>query len=305
MVALPQKQMQTRDAIYQAYESAQDNGWRNHLGASIIGRECERELWYTFRWTTIKRHEGRILRLFETGNREEERFVADLRRIGVTVLDVDPETGRQWECRDDTGHFGGSTDGVCIGLPEAPKTWHDCEFKTHNEKSFKALVEKGVKIAKPEHWAQMTVYMHLLGLERALYLAKNKNTDELYSERVYYDAAFAMRLLEKARRVIKAPEPPAGISTDSNFFKCKFCDHAAVCHKRTMPARNCRTCLHSSAVDGGAWSCAAGHDMGAGKAALPCHRFIPALVPGKQVDVRGDVIVYQTDAGEWVDDGRV
>ena len=45
----------------------------------------------------------------------------------------------------------------------------------------------------------MQIYMHLLGLKRALYLAKNKNTDELYSERIKYDKAEAERLLLKAR----------------------------------------------------------------------------------------------------------
>ena len=34
----------------------------------------------------------------------------------------------------------------------------------------------------------MQSYMHLAGLERAFYLAVNKNTDELYQERIRYDA---------------------------------------------------------------------------------------------------------------------
>jgi hypothetical protein len=41
--------------------------------------------------------------------------------------------------RDEAGHFGGSMDAVALGIPEAPKTWHLCEFKTHNAKSFADL----------------------------------------------------------------------------------------------------------------------------------------------------------------------
>ena len=60
------------------------------------------------------------------------------------MLEVDPETGRQWRVEAHGGHFGGSLDGVALGLLEAPKTWHVLEFKTHSVKSFADLVAKGV-----------------------------------------------------------------------------------------------------------------------------------------------------------------
>ena len=94
MVALPLPNTPTVSAIYTAYEAAAETGWRAHLGASLIGTPCERAIWYSFRWASRARHTGRLLRLFETGNLAEARFVADLRRIGVTVLDLDPATGR-------------------------------------------------------------------------------------------------------------------------------------------------------------------------------------------------------------------
>ena len=63
MVKLPPAPMPTVDAIYSAYETDQGDGFREHLGASLIGKPCERALWYDFRWVTVSRHEGRILRL--------------------------------------------------------------------------------------------------------------------------------------------------------------------------------------------------------------------------------------------------
>jgi hypothetical protein len=149
MAPLPTPNSPTVEAIYAAYEAAADRGYRDHLGASQIGTGCERALWYGFRWVTQARHTGRLLRLFETGNLAEARFVADLRRIGVTVLEVDPATGRQWRLRDASGHFGGSMDAVALGLLEAPKTWHVVEFKTHSAKSFAKLAAEGVEKAKP------------------------------------------------------------------------------------------------------------------------------------------------------------
>lgn len=60
------------------------------------------------------------------------------------MLEVDPETGRQFRVEAHGGHFGGSLDAVALGPLEAPKTWHVVEFKTHSAKSFAELVAKGV-----------------------------------------------------------------------------------------------------------------------------------------------------------------
>jgi hypothetical protein len=147
MAELPIVVSPTREAIFAAYEADARTGFRAHLGASLIGKSCERALWYDFRWTTTVFHPGRVLRLFETGQLEEARIVRNLRRIGATVLEVDPETGRQWRVEAHGGHFGGSLDAVALNLPEAPKTWHVVEFKTHASKSFVELVAKGC--AKP------------------------------------------------------------------------------------------------------------------------------------------------------------
>ena len=100
-----------------------------------------------------------------------------------TVLDADPETGRQWQVTALGGHFGGSLDAVAIALLEAPKTWHVVEFKTHSAKSFAMLKKEGVERGKPQHWAQMQVYMHLTGITRAMHVAVCKDTDEIHIER--------------------------------------------------------------------------------------------------------------------------
>jgi len=305
MAQLPPPATPTVSAIYAAYEAAQESGYREHLGASLIGAECERAIWYSWRWTTRARHVGRMLRLFETGHLAEARFVANLRRIGVTVMDVDPESGRQWNLRDVGGHFGGSMDAVAFGFPEAPKAWHVCEFKTHSAKSFAALVKDGVAKAKPLHWAQMQSYMHLSGIERAFYLAVNKDTDELYQERLHYDATEALRLMAKAERIIASPVPPSRVSNDPAWWQCRFCDHAAACHGDALPERHCRSCLHSNPVVGGEWHCERhgwNLDRKAQEQGCAAHLYIPALVHGEQVDAGEDWVSYRLPNGtEWRD----
>lgn len=259
---IPEPSKTTINAIVQHYENNQDDGFRAHLGGSLIGRPCDRALWYTFHWCTMIRHKGQLLRLFQTGHLAEERFVADLRSIGIKVFETDPATGEQFRVSACDGHFGGSFDGVGQGFIEAPRTWHLIEMKTHNEKSFKALIKKGVQEAKPDHYAQMQTYMYLAHpqLTRAFYMAVNKNTDELYGERVRLDPAIGKACLNRASAIIASDLPLNKISDDPSWYQCKFCEHHAICHGQEAPAVNCRTCLHSTPIEDGEWHCAR-HNM--------------------------------------------
>lgn len=230
-------------AIYEHYERTAGDWRRDHLGASVVGHPCNRYLWYTFRWAANPKFNGRLLRLFDTGNREEARLVADLLNIGVKVLDKDPETGRQ--IRVSVGdYFGGSLDGMAQGVPQGGDKWHVVEFKTHSDTSFKALKKKGVAESKPRHYIQMAIYMHLTGVERALYVARNKNTDELYTERIKADPALAQAQIDRALRVIESRKPPGRISDNPAHWECKWCPFFGVCHQGEAMEKSCRTCKH-------------------------------------------------------------
>lgn len=309
MAKIPPIPLTTVNAIYAAYEAEREDHRRGHLGASLIGKECDRALWYDFRWISTPQFDGRMLRLFQTGHMAEARFVADLRRIGVTVHEADPETGIQFRVADSGGHFSGSMDGVALGVPEAPKTWHVCEFKTHNAKSFDKLKKDGVQKAKPQHYAQMQVYMHLTGMTRALYLAVCKDNDELYGERVEHDEAEAVKLIARARRIVGAVRPPERISSDPAWYLCRFCDHRPACHAGALPDVSCRTCAWSTPVEDGTWACDKHKktlSQDEQKAACAAHRYIPDLVPGVQVDAAEDAswISYAMHDGSTWTDGR-
>ena len=255
----------TVNLIYEHHKKRGDSEpARGYLGASIIGHPCERYLWFLFRQATLPDISGRIYRLFETGDLAEARFTAELRAIGCEVHDCDSQ-GEQFEITDFGGHFSGHMDGCVLGLPEAPKTWHVPEYKTHNNKSFKKLLKEKVQKSKPMHYAQMQAYMHKTGMKRALYLAVNKDTDELYMERVYYDANFSLRLFEKAHRIITSSEPPPRISERRDYFQCGWCDAKHICHGTESPfpalplsSLSCRQCCHATPIiegEGAQWKC--------------------------------------------------
>lgn len=305
MASIPQVLPATVRAIYEAYEKRRaGEPARGYLGASVIGHACDRYLWLSFRWAGAEQFDGRMLRLFDTGHRAEARFVDELRSIGATVHEVG-EDGKQFAVEACGGHFRGHMDGAAIGLPEAPKSWHVLEFKTHNAKSFKELQAKGVRESKPMHWAQMQAYMLLTGMERALYLAENKDTAELYEERVKLDKPEAERLIQRAERLVAADEPPPRLSTDPAWHVCKYCPFHAQCHGTEAPAVTCRTCTHSTPHPGGTWGCSLQHldelHLQMQAVACPGHRYIPILLEriGKPIDgdTERNTVTYQAPDG--------
>lgn len=237
-----------------AYSTREDD-WRNHLGASLIGRKCARELWYSFHWSTLKRFDGRMLRLFNRGHLEEPRMVALLMMIGCQVWQVDGN-GKQFRIVGHMGHFGGSMDGVAQGIPDLPEG-EPCltEFKTHNDASFTKLISAGVLNAKWEHFVQMQVYMGKNNLKYSLYVATNKNNDAIHLELVQFDPVQYQKYLDRSAMVIDSPTPPPKLNESPGWFDCKWCDQKGVCHGKEAPARNCRTCMWSCPIDNGEWVC--------------------------------------------------
>ncbi len=238
-----------------AYQPASKNPFRNHMGASMIGKECPRAIWYSWHWFTKPNFIPRMLRLFNRGHLEEARFIAMLLIIGVQVYQQD-EKGNQYKIKHAGGHFGGSGDGIAIGLPDLEKLLACLlEFKTHSGKYFAKLIEEGVRYAKPEHYTQMQVYMRKMGLTIGLYAAVNKDTDEIWMEFIYLDTMHADQYLDRAVQLIDMRRPPKKLNESPGYWICKFCDHKGVCHDNKEPERNCRTCYHSVAEEDGTWRC--------------------------------------------------
>lgn len=315
MAEVPALEAPTVTAIYDALEADHRSEDRPYLGMSGFGTECDRALWYGWRKVHApERFDGRRLRLFGTGHLEEARIIENLRAAGVYVDEVDPTTGRQWAVWNLGGHLRGHLDGQCEGVPEAPKKRHVLECKSHNDKSFRELLKEGVAASKPGHFAQMQFYMHHSGLDRALYISVNKNDDALYAERVRYDAALARRLVARAERVLRADVPPPKLHADpmtQAAYVCGWCPSRGVCHESAFARAHCRTCLHATPViDGredGAWRCERfGLDLTFAEQMRGCdfHLYIPALVPGAQIDVdeAGEQVTYRLDDGRvWID----
>ena len=122
--------MKTVEAIYSALETKTKH--RPHLGASLIGHDCERALFYQFRWSAQEKINGRIARLFRRGALEEPELVSDMANAGMIVRDVNPKSGEQYKVSSLGGHFGGSLDALVQGCPDIDDALETvvAEFKT-------------------------------------------------------------------------------------------------------------------------------------------------------------------------------
>lgn len=272
---------------------------------------CDRAIWYAFRWVAPpEQPRGPRQRRFRTGLQYERWLLDDLRAAGAEVQEIDETTGKQVAVQLADGHLRGKVDGIATGIVEAPKTVHVVECKSMKAADFRGVVKHGVQKHKPDHWMQMQLYMHGLGLTRALYICANKDTDEIHTERVEFDVSAALATEARIERIVAAAAPPHRASDDPASFTCRFCTANEICHSGAWARFNCRTCIHSTPTPGGKWRCEENDiplTYTVAQGGCDLHRFIPGLVPGEQVDVLdGDLIVYQLrDGARWVDgEGR-
>ena len=242
------------DAIYKSYEdkNAQE-AERTYLGCSMMGGDCAAKVQYLHTHAAGDDFDGRMLRLFQTGHLEEPRFEDDLRAVGYQVVTVGKD-GKQVAVGDESGHIKGHIDGVAKWKDGA---WALLEMKTHSEKSFKILEKSGMQESKPEHFGQMQLYMGYLKLEHGLYIAKNKNTDHLYIERVEFVPAAFDKLTARGASILAGQEQPKNPS-----FKCNWCPAKTLCRPNgvedqgdtkavTLRSVSCRQCkYHKSASEG-------------------------------------------------------
>jgi hypothetical protein len=214
---------------------------RPYLGMSMLGEECPRYIWYYFRWAFKEQVPPRIQRIFDRGHLEEARVIKDLRDAGFAVDNA------QEEMRVGP-YIRGHCDGVVSGIPDSSKP-HVLEIKAVKDSTFSEYRKKGLEKSNMVYWCQVHLYTHFMKLDRALFIATNKDTEERYYERVRLDKHLVSFLVDRAEDIIVSDAPPKRIKEDPSWYACKFCNAREVCHYGAKPERNCRTCTHCRVTD--------------------------------------------------------
>ncbi len=318
MVKIPDYQDPTLAAVDKALEDSQERRDSNGIGMGSIGGECERQIWFDFRWMSDVYHNALSLKRFKDGHLVEDLMAKRLRLVdGITLITIDPDTGRQYRVEDFGGHFSGYIDGAALGVIQAPKTWHVWDHKSSDQKkvakltSLKATVgeKNALKAWNSNYYAQAILYMHYTGMERHyLTVSAPGGRDSHEAVRTNADPVEALRLVAKAKRIFSSDHPPAGVSEDPSFWLCKWCSHARACHDGETMRATCRSCLHATPEDDGSWSCARwGKSLSYDEQQEGCeaHLFIPDLIKGKQLDAGPDWVSYGMPNGNvWVDGAK-
>lgn len=213
------------DAIQRRIDSEEP---REYLGGSILGTQCDRQLWYQYH-DPKRDHPPRVQMIFDMGNNIEDYIIRLLRESGLTIYDQDAN-GNQFGFVD--GFIAGHIDGVIVGLPESDKP-HLLEIKSANNKRFGDFQKKGCQVVESKYWGQMHVYMHKMGLEKALLVVMNKDNCELYFERVTLDPKYADSLMLRGEELVaQANEKDVRKKyKKSTSFGCKFCNWKDRCWK--------------------------------------------------------------------------
>ncbi len=198
---------------------------RNYIGASIIGSDCLRQIWYEFNGTKAEKVPTKTRRTWAIGKRLEGLVVDWLDEAGIMlgVLPVRTLTSKL------VSSFRGHVDSVWIGKGGTYKAI--IEIKTAKDASFKIFVKRGVKVWNPQYYAQIQSYMGMSGIHSTYILVLNKDNSDLSDELVTFDHVFYESLEAKALMISTAVVSPPKINGSPLWYQCKMCKFNKVCHK--------------------------------------------------------------------------
>ena len=252
------------DADRALYEAQHDEPERTYFGLSMAGA-CQRRNYLAFYKGRSTPFDVITLKRFKDGHRTEDLVIERLKQTpDLTVLSLDPITGKQWEVTAVNGHAKGHLDGRILGIRRASKTLHVLEIKTVNEREFSKVKlarykhgSKGaVKAYSEVHYAQVQVYMLLSGITRAFHIYCTPGGRDWLSCRTDLNVEAAEFYLDRAERIILHPLTiPDRISGNPDHFICAMCDFAQACHHGAPPAPDCRNCQHGMTWYDGDWYC--------------------------------------------------
>lgn len=239
MVAIPQRSDPTLDALKSFCEQAQNRERRDYLGASSIGHECSRKVWYGFYKPELaKPMSWKSLWAIEDGHRTESLIASRLQAMDGIEL-ITEKNGKQIRFEALDGRFCGHVDGLIRGLLQAPAKWHVWECKATNEKRFaefqKCKLRMGEKAALKDwnltYFVQAQIYMHYLNIDRHYLTVSSSGGRDIDSCRTEYEPHEAEKYIRRAKEILTSPDqPPDRISLDPKFFICNMCDFKEHCH---------------------------------------------------------------------------
>ena len=209
-------------SLIQKYQEKIEDDVRDYIGASSIGSDCLRQIWYQLKGVKGEAIPTKFKRTWAIGNRLEGLIIEWVREAGIKV-----QTDSYTYTAQDMPYFQGHFDGIITYR----KKKSILEIKTAKDASFKVFVNKGLKVWNTQYYAQVQSYMGMSRIYSAYILVLNKDNSDLFDEFVTFDSDYYEALKLKARMIYVSVEEPPRINSSPMFYKCKMCKFIKVCHK--------------------------------------------------------------------------
>lgn len=204
-------------------QSRNDKKVRDYIGASGIGAECLRQIWYEFKGFEAEEVPTKTRRTWAIGKHLEGLILDWISDTGIEIQ-------RTWPDLEAEGmpYFKGHLDSVWI---KKGKAFAIIEIKTAKDASFNIFVKKGLSAWNPQYYAQIQSYMGMSGIHTAYILVLNKDNSEIFDELVEFDEIFYKQLCRKAFLIANTDSIPSRINNSPLWFQCKMCKFNKICHK--------------------------------------------------------------------------
>lgn len=208
-------------ALIEAHQDTLDSPIRNYIGASSIGSDCLRQIWYEFKGVKSSGVSAKVKRTWEIGRRLESMILDLLEGAGIKLL-----RNVHFEAPS-LPLFQGNVDALWLVSDDERAI---IEIKTAKDKSFILLLKDGVKKWSEKYYAQIQAYMGMSDIHEAYIIVLNKDTSELYDARIEFDYDYYLRLHDKALMISEAVVSPPRINGSPLWYMCKMCKFNKVCH---------------------------------------------------------------------------
>ena len=228
----PELEARIHAALEARREKANAETPRRRLRLSAIGG-CERKLWALANGHPAEQAEGRLIVIFDMGNLVEDLVIRWLRMAGYTIRNEQKTVTMIPEV---DGHIDGEIWLEHSRFDVEPAI---LEIKSANAEQFELCASLGYDRWRPAYGDTLQAYMGASGIHVAMAVVLNKNTSQLYAEKLRFDSARYEYLQAKAEAILlhetPLPRPEEATSQHCNF--CKWCHLAEACWGPTWDVR--------------------------------------------------------------------
>jgi hypothetical protein len=196
---------------------------RDYIGASIIGSDCLRQIWYQFNGAPVEDVPSKIRRTWDIGRTLESTILGWVKEAGIDLTFAWDDLEAKY-----APYFKGHVDAVWMKDAEP---FAIIEAKTAKDSSFNKFVKSGLRVWNPQYYAQVQSYMGMSEIHLAYIIVLNKDSSDISDEMVEFDEEFYQGLINKAKMIVRAEMPPPRVNGSPLWYQCKLCKFNKECHK--------------------------------------------------------------------------